>query len=275
MDRPKLISLVSIVIILIVFGTYASWYSYERQVKIAKAEECINQRGGPGKVLQLCNTIIPPSIWDLARGRIIVEGLPERMALAPYSLEDVLLGNYKATLNVKMLTGCDQSATTTDCSKLPPPQQSGSQPYIPPNTVEPDYTFTSATDTPITVAGYSFMLPSGWKVEAYRWQYQSGWNIRFQKDGTIFAMECPPSGKGFEMATITEKEERAFVREDIEYKLIFESLSQSIGNPWYFLFIQAAQKGGEFHTECLASSGSITPDITEAMQMFYDTLDIK
>lgn len=273
MKKAKLIIFIIIVIPVFAAIIYASWYSYERQVKIVKAEECMNQKGGPGKVLQICSTIIPPSIWNLARGQIVVEGLPNKMVLAPYSLKDVLLGNYKATLTVGMLTRCDQSATTTDCSKLSSLPQTESKPYVPPSVSQSTYTMVSATNTPMIIAGYSLILPPGWKIEAY--SGFAGWHVLFQKGDTPgFTMECPPSGKGFEAATITEKEERVFTHGDVKYKLIFESLSQSKGDPWYFLFIQAAQNGGEFYTECTAQ-GSITPDITEAMQMIYDTLSIE
>jgi hypothetical protein len=63
--------------------------------------------------------VVPPPLWDIIRGRMTFEGIPERMQVNPYSLADMILGRY--TLGPANMP-CNQSATTTDCSTFMPAQ---------------------------------------------------------------------------------------------------------------------------------------------------------
>lgn len=133
MKKWEIVILIIVVVLIIGIVGYASWYSYERQNKIIEAEECKSQNENPFHLMKICSTLVPPSVWDLAHGDIAVQGIPNLMKLNPYSLKDVLIGNYTVTIDLgpKMTLGlllCDQSATTTDCSKIPQPAQEQS-PY--------------------------------------------------------------------------------------------------------------------------------------------------
>jgi hypothetical protein len=124
----KRITLISIAILAAAVAAYAAWYSYERHAKLAQAEECgsmlanppepamVAGPGGEPAPLYTLNgcaaVVVPPPLWDLLRGKMAFENVPERMKVNPYSFADVLLGRY--TFGPADV-GCDQSATTTDC----------------------------------------------------------------------------------------------------------------------------------------------------------------
>lgn len=129
---------IAALVILAGLGTYAAWYSYQRQEKIAQAAECAYQIDHPAppkmvrapdgslarlESINVCLAIVvPPSLFDLVRGRIAFTGIPERMKVNRYSLMDVLSGNY--TLGPDFGMPCDPSATTTGCGvSLPPPSR--------------------------------------------------------------------------------------------------------------------------------------------------------
>ncbi len=118
--------------IFIVSGVYALWYSHNRQLKIAQVEKCNYEMEHPKPLtmmtapdgnlapvytLEICPVaVVPPSLQNLLRGRIVFEGVPNRMEVNAYSLKDILLGNY--TLGPEAVLPCDQSATTTPCATL-------------------------------------------------------------------------------------------------------------------------------------------------------------
>ncbi len=61
--------------------------------------------------------VVPPSLWNLLRGRMVFGNVPERMKVNEYSFTDIVLGRYTfGPVNI----ACDQSATTTDCSTIVP-----------------------------------------------------------------------------------------------------------------------------------------------------------
>lgn len=110
---------------------YASWYAYNRAAVERGVQACAEMLSKPQMMrapdgtmvpvysLDPCaGTVVPPRLADLLRGRMAFEGVPDRMIVNPYSFADVLLGRY--TLGVAPVPACDQSATTTDCSKLVP-----------------------------------------------------------------------------------------------------------------------------------------------------------
>ena len=126
--------LVGIVVALLLCGVfgYAAWYSYNRESKLAQVQECASSTHRPkpptmmrapdGALapvysLETCTAVVvPPSLFDLVRGRIVFSDVPERMKVNPYTFKDILLGTY--TLGPGDIPACDQSATTTDCAAL-------------------------------------------------------------------------------------------------------------------------------------------------------------
>ena len=124
-----IIAAVSLLTIFFVCIGYALWYSHNRQVKITQAEKCNYEMEHPkpptmmtspdGSLapvysLKICPVVVvPPSLQDLLRGRIVFDGIPKRMQVNPYSFIDILFGNY--TLGPAAVLPCDQSATTTPC----------------------------------------------------------------------------------------------------------------------------------------------------------------
>lgn len=117
--------------VFIAVAAYAAWYSHERREKLAQVQQCDEQMAHPIKPQMVtgpdgnpaplysvngCATVVvPPSLWDIVRGHIVFENVPTRMKVNPYSLGDILLGRY--TFGPSDI-GCDQSATTTDCSTI-------------------------------------------------------------------------------------------------------------------------------------------------------------
>jgi hypothetical protein len=118
--------------ILFVCATYAAWYSYNRQMVIAQIEKCNYDQEHPkpptmipgpdGKIVpvmiaEICPfAVVPPSLLNLLRGRIVFEGVQKGMEVKPYRLTDIFLARYMLGPDSHM--GCDQSATTSDCSAL-------------------------------------------------------------------------------------------------------------------------------------------------------------
>jgi hypothetical protein len=116
--------------IVIALAAYVAWYSYNRKAVIARSESCQYQTAHPetapkmrapdGTMVPVMTPclieVVPPPFLDLVRGRMTFTGVPNRMKIYPYSLIDVLLERY--TLGPDILLPCDQTATTTDCTKL-------------------------------------------------------------------------------------------------------------------------------------------------------------
>lgn len=284
-----ILSLVFVAIAIIAVGAWAAWYSYNRQAKIAEAKECQYEIVHPKQPVMMTapdgslapvysiNTcmavVVPPPLWNLIRGHVVFEGIPERMKVNSYTLSDVLLGRY--TLGPNITLPCDQSATTTDCATLPPPSAQP-QPYIPPNAVQPLEEWTSATGTPITLSGFSFFLPPGWHGEVYDKPYAGGRHVLIQEssDKPGFVIDCPPDGKGLEAATRLSTEERTFTAGTINYSIAFEKWTAPGNEPWYFVWVRAHEPG-DFSTDasgivCLAE-GSVSPDAEAAMEKMYET----
>lgn len=174
-----------------------------------------------------------------------------------------------------LTTGYNQSATTTDYSTLPPPSAQ-TQPYIPPDPVQPVVTWTSATGTPVSFADFTFTLPPGWYGSVYEKMYAGGWHALVQKspNETGFIIDCPPDGKGLESASRLSSEERSFIVGSTTYSVAFEKWTALGNDPWYFVWVRAHQFG-DFSTDtpntvCLIQ-GSATPDIEEVMRSLYDS----
>src|SRR3989344_967763 len=138
--KTRLIFLACIfIIILVAFistGAYAAWYSYDRYAKIAHNVACDHLGKNPtpsaNEVIpwpSCAHEIVPPTLWEKLTGQ-----LPG--AEQVYSVSG----------------GCDQSATTTDCSKLP--ISSGESGYFFPATFYTEFASTSQSgkiDSHLTV----------------------------------------------------------------------------------------------------------------------------
>lgn len=279
---------VFILLALVAVGAYASWYSYNRHQVIAQLDKCEYQSAHPeaspkmrapdGTFVPVMTPClmqpVPPSIGDLVRGHVIITGIPETMKVAPYSFWDVLLGRY--TLNFYLGVPCNQSATTTDCSKLVSLPQTPPQPYVPPNPVQPTQTWVSATGTPVSLAGFSFELPAGWHGAVYKDAYLQTLHALVQSDSSDsgFTIDCPPAGKGFEAATRLSSEARSFTTDGTDYSMAFEKWTAPGNDPWYFVWVRMPQSddssNGSSGTYCLAQ-GTATHDIEKAMRTMYES----
>ncbi|MDB5188127.1 MAG: hypothetical protein JWO50_647 [Candidatus Kaiserbacteria bacterium] len=118
-------------ILALVAVAYAVWYSYERHEKLVQSEVCKETLANPAKPTMVkgpdgnpaplytingCTTVVvPPTLWNLIRGRMVFDNVPNRMKVNPYSFSDILRGSY--TFGPTDIV-CDQSATTTDCSQF-------------------------------------------------------------------------------------------------------------------------------------------------------------
>lgn len=174
-------------------------------------------------------------------------------------------------------SGCDQSATTTDCASLAALPQEPPPSYLPPNPIQPTATWTSATGTPILLAGFSFELPAGWHGSVYSDAYLQNLHVLVQSDLNDhgFTIDCTPAGKGLESATRLSSEKRSFTSGDgTGYSVAFEKWTASGNDPWYFVWVRTPQSGdslnGSSGTYCLAQ-GTATPDIEEAMRTMYES----
>ncbi len=165
---------------------------------------------------------------------------------------------------------CDQSATTTDCSKISPLAQPEPQPYVPPDPSQPTETWNSATGTPISLYGFSFELPAGWHGSVYRSAYTGNVHalVQSESNGQGFTIDCPPSGKGLEAATRLSSEERLFSAGGLDYAIAFEQWAAPGTDSWYFLWVRTAHDPSG--TYCLAQ-GTSTPDVAQAMQTMFAT----
>jgi len=130
--KSKKTILITVLFLAVVAIAYAAWYSYARHEKLAQAMQCTydlehpkpptivtGPDGNPAPLYSLngcAMVIVPPSLWDVLRGRIVFTNVPQRMKVNPYSFADILFGRY--TFGPTDV-GCDQSATTTDCNSLP------------------------------------------------------------------------------------------------------------------------------------------------------------
>ncbi len=270
---------VVIVLLVVIALAYVGWYSFNRHTKLANNAACDRtlsqpQQGMPQK--PCLYQVVPPHLLDLARGQFVFNDLPPRFTVTiPRSIVDILLGNY--SLQPAELPGCDQSATTTDCSKLQVPSQPEPQPYVPPNPVQPSKTWVSAARTPISLAGFSFELPAGWHGSVYNSAYLGSVHVLVQKDSNDrgFSIDCPPDGKGLEAATRLTSETRTFTSGGTDYSAAFEKWTAPGNNPWYFIWVRMPQSGdssnGSLGTYCLVQ-GTVTPDIEEAMRTMYESL---
>lgn len=287
----KKIILISIIILATVAVAYAALYSYDRHEKLIEAEKCNDMLSNPPKPtmvtgpdgnpapLYSLNTcvimVVPPSLWDLLRGRIIFENVPHRMRVNPYSFKDILLGHY--TFSPADM-GCDQSGTTTDCSTLPAPLQSEPEPYVPPNQVEPNEKWISATGTPISLYGLSFDLPAGWHGSVYTSAYSGALHalVQSKPNDPGFVIDCPPEGKGLEAATRTSTEQRLFTSSDgTRLSASFEKWTAPGNDPWYFIWVSTWQPGdsttGWSGNYCLVQ-GTAIPSVEKAMRTMYESL---
>jgi len=284
-----ILSIIVLVPILTVI-TWATWYTYNRQTKIAQTEQCKYElehpkppemMTGPGGKLMLIASVdspcmrfnVIPSLMDIISGHIVFEDIPKQMKVNPYTFTDMLLGRY--TIGINLPRPCDQSATTTDCLKLPPPQPK-SQAYIPSNSAQPIEEWTTATDTPISFDKFSFTLPSGWHGSVYEKGYSGGLHLLAQKDldKGSFVIDCPPDGKGLESAVTLSREERSFTTGTTTYSITFEHWTAPNNNPWIFIWLRS-NIPGDFNTDrygnvCIAQGGA-DPDVAEAMKKLYES----
>lgn len=238
---------------LVAFVAYAVWYSHDRQAKVARNDECNRLHAvSPGDGSLPCIfQIVPPMLWEWIIGQ------------QPMGITD-------------LISGCEQSATTTDCSTLPPPSQSEPQPYVPPNPVQPIDVWISATGTPVSLSGFSFMLPPRWHGSVYEKGFAGGVHALVQSDSNDrgFTIDCPPDGKGLEAATRLSSEERTFTTSGISYSVALEEWTAPGNQSWYFVWVRAHEPG-DFSTDasgtvCLAQ-GNATPDVATAMRTMYET----
>ncbi len=130
MSLTHRISLSITIAITLACFAYVTWYNQQRQALIARTTHCQDQFAHPETAPQMrapdgsmvavmtpcLIEVVPPSILDLVRGRMVFTGVPDHMQVAPYSQTDVFLGRYSLTIDLSL--PCDQSATTTDCGML-------------------------------------------------------------------------------------------------------------------------------------------------------------
>lgn len=249
----KIVFVTAIIFALVIVGAYSAWYSYNHYAKVAHNIEC-DRFGKP----DIDGTYIPP---------------PCAYEIVPPTLWEKFTGHAPGALPVQTISGgCDQSATTTDCSTIPP--SSPPPPYVPPNLVQPEEAWVSAIGTPISLFGFSFELPAGWHGSVYREAYAENVHALVQSDSNDhgFTIDCPPAGKGLEAATRLSSEVRSFTADDIGYSVAFEKWTAPGNDPWYFVWVRMPPPG-DFSTDssgtyCLAQGGA-TPDVEEAMRALY------
>ena len=125
-----------LLVLVLAFGAYAVWYAHHRQAIIAERTQCQNALAHPedapkmrapdGTMVPVMTPCIvaplPPSLVELIHDRPMPSGVPTNMKVNPYTVWDVLLGEYSASPDIG--APCNQSATTTDCSTLLAPSQS-------------------------------------------------------------------------------------------------------------------------------------------------------
>jgi hypothetical protein len=280
----KKIAIVFLAVVVLALGAYATWYSLERNDRIAQNIECekkllepggsIRAIGLPGKIAvvdDLCvRQVVPPSLWNLIRGKMVFENVPNHMKVNEgYSFKDVLLGRYSYGLDINL--PCNPTATTTDCSSLPPLSQQTStpEPYVSETVAEPIVEWTSATDTPVFFLDYTFMLPAGWHGEVYEKFGGGGYHAWIRKGSVGFSIDCPPDGKGLESATRVSATERTFIEGTTTYSVAFETWSIPGNDPWSFVWLREHTSDWP-NTLCIALGG-IDPETHAAMESLYET----
>ncbi|MCK9352393.1 MAG: hypothetical protein WCT49_04655 [Candidatus Paceibacterota bacterium] len=256
MNKIYILILIVLLFSVLLFGGSVALYTFDRNAKLDHNEECGRlsaESRAQGKEFPPCAMeIIPPTFTDRAAGKQLTE-LTERLRKR----------------------GCDQSATTTDCSKISTSVSSTSPVYIPPNAVKPMEEWTTATDTPITLAGFSFTLPPGWHGSVYEKPYMGGTHTLVKKDTEQagFTIDCPPDGKGMEETTRLSSEERQFFDGENSYTVSFEKWISQQNDSWLFVLIQQATQERSLTKVCVVS-GSTEPDIASAVKAIYDTLAV-
>ncbi|MFA5830697.1 MAG: hypothetical protein WC878_02600 [Candidatus Paceibacterota bacterium] len=253
MNKIYILILVIVLFSALIFGGAVVLYTFDRNAKLDHNKECerlSEESRARGEEFPPCAMeLIPPTFADRATEKQMTE-LTERLRRR----------------------GCDQSATTTDCSKIPPALPSEPPTYISPNTVKPIKEWTTATDTPVTLAGFSFTLPPGWHGSVYEKPHAGGTHVLVQKNAEQagFTIDCPPDGKGLEEATRLSTEERSFVDDGVAYALSLEKWISAENDSWLFVWFRQTIPDGFLATICLAR-GSTESDIASAMKMMYNT----
>lgn len=275
-----------VVAVAILLGAYAMWYTHHRNEIIADRDRCDgaltrpeaspSMRAPDGTLVPVMAPClmqpVPPSITDLVRGRIVLTRIPEGMKVNPYSFSDVLLGRYMLTPNIG--APCNQSATTTDCSRLPAVVLPSLP--VPSNQALPADEWTTATGTPVSLAGFTFELPAGWHGKAYEDGFAGGWHAFVQKGlgEPGFTIDCPPNGKGLEVATRLSAENRSFAIGSTTYSVALEQWTAPGNDPWFFVWIRASVPGDWMTdasgTACLAQGGT-GADVAGAIRALYET----
>lgn len=154
-------------------------------------------------------------------------------------------------------------------------------PYFPPNFKQGDVmeipppkyvgTWISSTNTPVTFSDFSFILPAGWKGEAYE-SYDGQETIRIQKEtepSGFISIECPPTGKGLEGVRRTSVGERQLNSNGVNYTVSLEKLVSS-ENPSFFIWIKK-ESSESYDIACFGHGGSGS-GAEKAMYQIYKTL---
>lgn len=236
----------------IVIGSiYAVWYEYVRHERMARDEAC-------ARAHTMCPIVlIPPSLYDIALGYWC------SLFPCPLYMKDPLTQTFiRATTTNHVTTDTSVSTTT--------------QPYVPQgDVVYPIEEWTSATGTVISLAGFSFTLPSGWSGSVYEDTITNSLHVKvfpaLEPEIAGLIMDCPPAGKGLESATVFPGQERTFTRDGVTYTVALNKWTAQSNNPWYFLFVRNADTT---ETECLVY-GQYGPRVFAAMQELYDTWDMR
>jgi hypothetical protein len=249
MIKNKIVLILSAIIVIL--GGYASWYSFNRNQVIAHNKGCYMSRVP-------CD-MVPRTIWE-----VITD-----------SPSSVLPGYIPARFGPMNDVPCNQSATTTPCEIFAALPQTPPEPYVPPDIIKPIDEWTSTADTPIAFAGYSFLLPPGWHGSGYD-KGGAGQHLLVQQDPNEkgFTVDCPPDGKGLEVATRLSVEERTFKNDGVSYALSLEKWTAPGNDPWFFIFVRKESNHDTLPTSCLAR-GDDDPNTAAAMSMLYRTWNIK
>lgn len=158
-------------------------------------------------------------------------------------------------------------------SKLPPSSVATSIDKKSP-LVSPIPIMTTGTDTPITIAGFTFTLPEGWHGSVYQLPSMDGWHAFLQKNSEEagFLIDCPPAGKGLESAERLSTEQRFFDKGTTTYSVTLEQWTAPGNDPWYFVWVRARESTNLVNdksvTVCLVQ-GRATSDISVALRQIY------
>ena len=116
MSLTHRISLSITIAITLACFAYVTWYNQQRKAFIARTTHCQDQFAQPETAPQMrapdgsmvavmtpcLIEVVPPSILDLVRGRMVFTGVPDHMQVAPYSQTDVFLGRYSLTIDLSL-----------------------------------------------------------------------------------------------------------------------------------------------------------------------------